>query len=96
MNEWVFGRFNWFMRRDGIMYDVTYPDSFYPEEEPTLAELENVLDASVTYGATTLSAELLKKIGRKVLGKSLAGDVARLIDSEIDEIAFTARPSETI
>jgi hypothetical protein len=87
MNEWVFGMFNWFMRRDGYTYEITYPDSFYPEEEPTTAEVSEAFDTAVQHGAVTLAAELLKKMKRKILGK-LDTETNSAIDSEIDEIAF--------
>ena len=85
MNEWVFGKFNFFLNRSGV-YHLTYPESFYPEEEPALAEYETAFNIARDSGATILTAEILKKYGAAILGKTVSSETISQIVAEIDSL----------
>ena len=88
MNGWVFRLYNLLNSRndDVYSYELSYPESFYPEEEPTFAEYEALETRASDIGANVLANIVMRKWSERLLGKSATEDEQQAITKELENL----------
>jgi len=90
MDQWVFMMFDIYLNRgEGVnSYVRAYPESFYPEEVATLADMETVFLTAKEAGASKSALMVLKSMVLSVLGKGATDADVEIISEEIDGIVL--------
>jgi hypothetical protein len=85
MDIWVFHMFNIYTARSDVYtYSRTYPISFYPEEEATLADLSEGVAVANEFGFPATRNLLMLKYTRKLMGKALSKEDELVVIKEIE------------
>lgn len=92
MDEWVFRMFDLYLSRGEGQYEYirNYPESFYPEEEPTLGDMEVVFMAAKEAGASNAALLVLGAMVRSVLKKNASDADIEMIRKELDGLTLVA------
>ena len=85
MDEWVFYMFNLYMVRDSYRYERTYPNTFYPEQQPTLEDYAEWVTLANDAGLSVTRNVMIQKAVNVLLGRSATDAEYDAIREEVEK-----------